>query len=112
RPSRLEFLTRVWKRIVLRRRCPRFDTPRSACRIEEYVACYLRVFSFPSQRVERRRGAIEKCRSGGIGRRAWFRSMYRQRCGGSSPFFGTKFLTSCKSQLIPRILEKESPLLA
>src|SRR5947209_8228719 len=32
------------------------------------------------------------CRSGGIGRRAWFRSMYPQGCGGSSPFFGTKFL--------------------
>src|SRR5579864_9186714 len=29
------------------------------------------------------------CRSGGIGRRAWFRSMYSQGCGGSSPFFGT-----------------------
>ena len=31
------------------------------------------------------------CRSGGIGRRAWFRSMYPQGCGGSSPFFGTRF---------------------
>src|SRR5258707_15130994 len=31
------------------------------------------------------------CRSGGIGRRAWFRSMYPQGCGGSSPFFGTSF---------------------
>ncbi len=31
------------------------------------------------------------CRSGGIGRRAWFRSMYSQGCGGSSPLFGTKF---------------------
>jgi hypothetical protein len=30
------------------------------------------------------------CRSGGIGRRAWFRSMYSQGCGGSSPPFGTK----------------------
>ncbi len=29
-------------------------------------------------------------RSGGIGRRAWFRSMYSQGCEGSSPFFGTK----------------------
>ena len=28
-------------------------------------------------------------RSGGIGRRAWFRSTYSQGCGGSSPFFGT-----------------------
>ena len=32
------------------------------------------------------------CRSGGIGRRAWFRSMYSQGCGGSSPFFGTIIL--------------------
>src|SRR5215468_989661 len=32
------------------------------------------------------------CRSGGIGRRAWFRSMYPQGCGGSSPFFGTILL--------------------
>ncbi len=32
------------------------------------------------------------CRSGGIGRRAWFRSMYPQGCGGSSPFFGTRLL--------------------
>src|SRR6202049_4691535 len=30
-------------------------------------------------------------RSGGIGRRAWFRSMYPQGCGGSSPFDGTSF---------------------
>jgi hypothetical protein len=35
---------------------------------------------------------ILSCRSGGIGRRAWFRSMYSQGCGGSSPFFGTKLL--------------------
>jgi hypothetical protein len=33
---------------------------------------------------------IAPCRSGGIGRRAWFRSMYSQGCGGSSPPFGTK----------------------
>ena len=32
---------------------------------------------------------LSPCRSGGIGRRAWFRSMYSQGCGGSSPFFGT-----------------------
>src|SRR5665213_1316230 len=37
------------------------------------------------------------CRSGGIGRRAWFRSMYSQGCGGSSPFFGTS-LKSKKSK--------------
>src|SRR5437588_661957 len=35
-----------------------------------------------------------KSRSGGIGRRAWFRSMYPQGCGGSSPFFGTTPLES------------------
>ena len=35
--------------------------------------------------------AVEStCHRGGIGRRAWFRSMYRQRCGGSSPFDGTR----------------------
>ena len=34
------------------------------------------------------------CRSGGIGRRAWFRSTYSQGCGGSSPFFGTNVLLS------------------
>ena len=32
------------------------------------------------------------CRSGGIGRRAWFRSTYSQGCGGSSPFFGTNII--------------------
>ncbi len=37
------------------------------------------------------------CRSGGIGRRAWFRSTYSQGCGGSSPFFGTK--SSCNKLL-------------
>src|SRR3979409_263717 len=35
-----------------------------------------------------------QCRSGGIGRRAWFRSMYSQGCGGSSPFFGTSYFVS------------------
>src|SRR5262249_18343065 len=43
--------------------------------------------------VSRRRAGLSsgafQCRSGGIGRRAWFRSMYPQGCGGSSPFFGT-----------------------
>ena len=34
--------------------------------------------------------SLRACRSGGIGRRAWFRSMYSQGCGGSSPPFGTK----------------------
>src|SRR6185437_7616410 len=35
-------------------------------------------------------------RSGGIGRRAWFRSMYPQGCGGSSPFFGTNHLVATR----------------
>ena len=41
------------------------------------------------------------CRSGGIGRRAWFRSMYSQGCGGSSPLFGTKVyaMPKCPDQL-------------
>src|SRR5438270_11005314 len=30
------------------------------------------------------------CHRGGIGRRAWFRSMYSPGCGGSSPFDGTR----------------------
>ena len=43
---------------------------------------------------------IIHCRSGGIGRRAWFRSMYSQGCGGSSPFFGTssKDFATAKNQ--------------
>src|SRR5271166_5485059 len=49
----------------------------------------------------RSRWTQRACRSGGIGRRAWFRSMYSQGCGGSSPFFGTNsidnfsFLSVC-----------------
>jgi hypothetical protein len=41
------------------------------------------------------------CRSGGIGRRAWFRSMYSQGCGGSSPFFGTKSIKSLSIKINP-----------
>ena len=37
---------------------------------------------------------VRQCRSGGIGRRAWFRSMYSQGCGGSSPPFGTNTIFS------------------
>jgi hypothetical protein len=37
-------------------------------------------------------------RSGGIGRRAWFRSMYSQGCGGSSPPFGTNYFYSIYNQ--------------
>src|SRR5438132_12956471 len=58
-----------------------FDTECTVCRIE---VC--------SSRTAPARGAtLRKVtrRSGGIGRRAWFRSMYPQGCGGSSPFFGT-----------------------
>ena len=43
----------------------------------------------PSHRVELPTRRSPR-RSGGIGRRAWFRSMYPQGCGGSSPFFGTR----------------------
>src|SRR5580700_6974999 len=42
-------------------------------------------------------------RSGGIGRRAWFRSMYSQGCEGSSPFFGTKLLKATRSGVKPRV---------
>jgi hypothetical protein len=37
--------------------------------------------------------SFSQCRSGGIGRRAWFRSMYSQGCGGSSPPSGTNSFT-------------------
>ena len=61
-----------------------FDTFGKPFKIDEY---------FPSQApvvVWR----LIQCRSGGIGRRAWFRSMYSQGCGGSSPFFGTSYFVS------------------
>ncbi len=45
------------------------------------------------------------CRSGGIGRRAWFRSMYSQGCGGSSPFFGTNLIRQS-----PQVVEKTDKL--
>ena len=41
-----------------------------------------------------RYSSLYPCRSGGIGRRAWFRSTYSQGCGGSSPFFGTNLISS------------------
>src|SRR5437879_3582382 len=57
-----------------------FDTHYHPCRIDAVPS------SFKAAQPPR----IEvTCRSGGIGRRAWFRSMYPQGCGGSSPFFGT-----------------------
>src|SRR5437868_9306350 len=62
-----------------------FDTECTVCRIE---VC--------SSRTAPARGAtLRKVtrRSGGIGRRAWFRSMYPQGCGGSSPFFGTRIFS-------------------
>jgi hypothetical protein len=58
---------------------PRFDTFHKPFKIE-------RVFPVASAGCCWR---LIQCRSGGIGRRAWFRSMYSQGCGGSSPFFGT-----------------------
>src|SRR5438270_2851141 len=62
---------------------PWFDRQRHLCRI------FLAVLSWKAARNRRIRVT---CRSGGIGRRAWFRSMYPQGCGGSSPFFGTILL--------------------
>jgi hypothetical protein len=53
------------------------------------------------------------CRSGGIGRRAWFRSMYSQGCGGSSPLFGTRrsrFLRGASPQQHSREVSTESRL--
>src|SRR5713226_9679636 len=46
------------------------------------------VWFFPGGRP-RTAAAQHFCHRGGIGRRAWFRSMYPQGCGGSSPFDGT-----------------------
>src|SRR5579872_4029177 len=60
----------------------RFDRLARPCKI-------LKLF-FPKSGEFRRDDSL--CRSGGIGRRAWFRSMYPQGCGGSSPFFGTRFI--------------------
>ena len=45
-----------------------------------------------------------KCRNGGIGRRAWFRSMYSQGCGGSSPLFGTSRFAPSKLFLSNRLV--------
>jgi hypothetical protein len=60
-----------------------FDRLGRACKIEMLVFLTRRPWG-------RRCFAGSDCHRGGIGRRAWFRSMYRQRCGGSSPFDGTK----------------------
>jgi hypothetical protein len=56
-----------------------FDTFPKPFKIDEYFPSQAPVFVW----------RLIQCRSGGIGRRAWFRSMYSQGCGGSSPFFGT-----------------------
>src|ERR1700758_5459216 len=61
------------------RGCAGFDTFSKPFKIEEYFPSQAPVFVW----------RLIQCRSGGIGRRAWFRSMYSQGCGGSSPFFGT-----------------------
>src|SRR6267154_2353328 len=73
-----------------------FDTPRTTCRIDVVVSSIKAACAAPQSLT---------CRSGGIGRRAWFRSMYPQGCGGSSPFFGTKVLLSgsCQS-VIPTLI--------
>ena len=57
-----------------------FDTSRNLCKIKD-CSSYRHPARDARYEVTRR--------SGGIGRRAWFRSMYPQGCGGSSPFFGT-----------------------
>src|SRR6185437_3092703 len=64
-----------WSRLTPK--APQVDTQRSICETQK---C-----RWPGEI----RPASLLCRSGGIGRRAWFRSMYSQGCGGSSPFFGT-----------------------
>src|SRR6478752_2100331 len=65
-----------------------FDTLSKPFKIDEYFPSQAPVFVW----------RLIQCRSGGIGRRAWFRSMYSQGCGGSSPFFGTNLflLFFCK----------------
>ena len=65
----------------LERRWSKFDSPHLPCRIDAAVSSIKAASAAPQKAIT--------CRSGGIGRRAWFRSMYPQGCGGSSPFFGT-----------------------
>src|SRR5258708_21162632 len=69
---------------------PRFDTLCLPCRIDRVVSS-IKAACGPSRNVV-------TCPSGGIGRRAWFRSMYPQGCGGSSPFFGTTDCARPKNQ--------------
>src|SRR5437016_6154071 len=60
------------------------------------------------------------CGYGGIGRRAWFRSMYSQGCGGSSPLIRTidfqcsnkkphprrvRLLVSVERRVVPQVFE-------
>src|SRR6266536_2833650 len=72
----------MWNSLVPAKRCLtlRFDTHFTPCRIDNAVSSFKAAVAAPHQVT---------CRSGGIGRRAWFRSMYPQGCGGSSPFCGT-----------------------
>jgi hypothetical protein len=60
-----------------------FDTQRRLCKIERLI------FLIGGRKAAA--ATKSSCHRGGIGRRAWFRSMYSQGCGGSSPFDGTKF---------------------
>src|SRR6476661_2388986 len=60
-----------------------FDTLSKPFKIDEYFPSQAPVFVW----------RLIQCRSGGIGRRAWFRSMYSQGCGGSSHFFGTNIFS-------------------
>jgi hypothetical protein len=68
-----------WANLGLAGERARVDTRYRICETQ-------RCCRFSSNRAE----LCVPCRSGGIGRRAWFRSTYSQGCGGSSPFFGTK----------------------
>src|SRR6266404_3640315 len=56
---------------------PRSGLTASSPPVESCTVVFLRCRSFLA------------CHHGGIGRRAWFRSMYSQGCGGSSPSGGT-----------------------
>src|SRR6476661_4607662 len=82
-----------------------FDTLTKPFKIDEYFPSQAPVFVW----------RLIQCRSGGIGRRAWFRSMYSQGCGGSSPFFGTRIIfpdMPCSAGLLRWLLLMPSDLKA
>ena len=80
-----------------------FDTLSKPFKIDEYFPSQAPVFVW----------RLIQCRSGGIGRRAWFRSMYSQGCGGSSPFFGTNpflYSFSRRCEALPAALKRQESL--